>query len=161
MALVVQKYGGTSVGTVEKIQNVARRVSRTYDEGNDMVVVVSAMAGETNKLVSLSEEMCEFPNEREYDVLVAAGEQVSIALLSMALISMGYKAKSYLGWQIPIYTDNASSKARIEEIQDVNIREDLHNGTMVIVAGSQGIDRANNITTLGRGGSDLAAVAVA
>jgi len=161
MALVVQKYGGTSVGTIEKIQNVARRVARTYDEGNDMVVVVSAMAGETNKLVALAEEMCEFPNEREYDVLVAAGEQVSIALLSMALQSMGYKAKSYLGWQIPIYTDNSSSKARIEEIQDTNIREDLHNGTIVIVAGFQGIDRDNNITTLGRGGSDTSAVAVA
>ncbi len=161
MALVVQKYGGTSVGTVEKIQNVARRVARTYDEGNDMVVVVSAMAGETNKLVALAEEMCEFPSEREYDVLVAAGEQVSIALLSMALQSMGYKAKSYLGWQIPIYTDDSSSKARISEIQDTNIREDLHNGTIVIVAGFQGIDRENNITTLGRGGSDTSAVAVA
>ena len=161
MALVVQKYGGTSVGTVEKIQNVARRVARTYDEGNDMVVVVSAMSGETNKLVALAEEMCEFPSEREYDVLVAAGEQVSIALLSMALQSMGYKAKSYLGWQIPIYTDDASSKARIAEIKDTNIREDLHNGTIVIVAGFQGIDRDNNITTLGRGGSDTSAVAVA
>jgi aspartate kinase len=161
MALVVQKYGGTSVGTIEKIQNVARRVARTYDEGNDMVVVVSAMAGETNKLVALAEAMCEFPSEREYDVLVAAGEQVSIALLSMALQSMGYKAKSYLGWQIPIYTDNAFSKARIEEIQDSNIREDLHNGTIVIVAGFQGIDHDNNITTLGRGGSDTSAVAVA
>jgi aspartate kinase len=161
MALVVQKYGGTSVGTVEKIQNVARRVARTYDEGNDMVVVVSAMAGETNKLVALAEQMCEFPSEREYDVLVAAGEQVSIALLSMALQSMGYKAKSYLGWQIPIFTDNAFSKARIEEIQDANIREDLQNGTIVVVAGFQGIDRDNNITTLGRGGSDTSAVAVA
>ena len=161
MALVVQKYGGTSVGTVEKIQNVARRVARTYDEGNDMVVVVSAMAGETNKLVALAEQMCEFPSEREYDVLVAAGEQVSIALLSMALQSMGYKAKSYLGWQIPVYTDNSFSKARIEEIQDTNIREDLQNGTIVIVAGFQGIDRDNNITTLGRGGSDTSAVAVA
>ncbi len=161
MALVVQKYGGTSVGTIEKIQNVARRVARTYDEGNDMIVVVSAMAGETNKLVALAEEMCEFPSEREYDVLVAAGEQVSIALLSMALQSMGYKAKSYLGWQIPIYTDNSSTKARIEEIQDSNIREDLHNGTIVVVAGFQGIDRDNNITTLGRGGSDTSAVAVA
>ena len=161
MALVVQKYGGTSVGTVEKIQNVARRVARAYDEGNDMVVVVSAMAGETNKLVALAEEMCEFPSEREYDVLVAAGEQVSIALLSMALQSMGYKAKSYLGWQIPIYTDNSSSKARIEKIDDANIREDLHNGTIVVVAGFQGIDHDNNITTLGRGGSDTSAVAVA
>ncbi len=161
MALVVQKYGGTSVGSVEKIQNVARRVARTYDEGNDMIVVVSAMAGETNKLVALAEEMCEFPSEREYDVLVAAGEQVSIALLSMALQSMGYKAKSYLGWQIPIHTDNSSSKARIEKIEDANIREDLHNGTIVIVAGFQGIDHDNNITTLGRGGSDTSAVAVA
>lgn len=161
MALVVQKYGGTSVGTIEKIQNVARRVARTYDEGNDMVVVVSAMAGETNKLVALAEGMCEFPSEREYDVLVAAGEQVSIALLSMALQSMGYQAKSYLGWQIPIYTDSAFSKARIEEIKDANIREDLHKGTIVIVAGFQGIDRDNNITTLGRGGSDTSAVAVA
>ena len=161
MALVVQKYGGTSVGSIEKIQNVARRVARTYDEGNDMVVVVSAMAGETNKLVALAEEMCEFPSEREYDVLVAAGEQVSIALLSMALQSMGYKAKSYLGWQVPIYTDSSSTKARIEEIQDTSMREDLHNGTIVIVAGFQGIDRDNNITTLGRGGSDTSAVAVA
>jgi aspartate kinase len=161
MALVVQKYGGTSVGTIEKIQNVARRVARTYDDGNDVVVVVSAMAGETNKLVALAEEMCEFPSEREYDVLVAAGEQVSIALLSMALQSMGYKAKSYLGWQIPIYTDNSSSKARIEKIEDTNIREDLHSGTIVIVAGFQGIDCDNNITTLGRGGSDTSAVAVA
>ena len=115
MALEVQKYGGTSVGSIEKIRNVAKRVARTYDEGNDMVVVVSAMAGETNKLVALAEEMCEFPSEREYDVLVAAGEQVSIALLSMALQSMGYKAKSYLGWQIPVYTDNSFSKARIDE----------------------------------------------
>ena len=161
MALVVQKYGGTSVGTIEKIRNVARRVARTYDDGNDMVVVVSAMAGETNKLVALAEEMCEFPNEREYDVLVAAGEQVSIALLAMALHSMGYKARSYLGWQIPLYTDSAFSKARIEEIKDCNIREDLRNGTIVIVAGFQGIDRDNNITTLGRGGSDTSAVAVA
>jgi aspartate kinase len=161
MALVVQKYGGTSVGSIEKIQNVARRVARTYDEGNDMVVVVSAMSGETNKLVALAEEMCEFPSEREYDVLVAAGEQVSISLLSMALQSMGYKAKSYLGWQVPIYTDSSSTKARIEEIQDTNMREDLHNGTIVIVAGFQGIDSDNNITTLGRGGSDTSAVAVA
>jgi aspartate kinase len=161
MALVVQKYGGTSVGTIEKIQNVARRVARTYDEGNDMVVVVSAMSGETNRLVALSEEMCEFPSEREYDVLVAAGEQVSIALLSMALQSMGYKAKSYLGWQIPLYTDDAFSKARIKEIQDGNIRKDLDAGTIVIVAGFQGLDRDNNITTFGRGGSDTSAVAVA
>ena len=161
MALVVQKYGGTSVGTIEKIRNVARRVARTYDDGNDVIVVVSAMAGETNKLVALADEMCEFPSEREYDVLVSSGEQVSIALLSMCLQSMGYKAKSYLGWQIPIYSDSAFSKARIEEISDTNIREDLHSGTIVVVAGFQGVDRDGNITTFGRGGSDTSAVAVA
>ncbi len=161
MALVVQKYGGTSVGSIEKIKNVARRVARTYDEGNDVVVVVSAMAGETDKLVGLANEMCEFPSEREYDVLVASGEQVSIALLSMCLQSMGYKAKSYLGWQIPIYTDSAFSTARIKEISDGNIREDLRSGNIVVVAGFQGIDQDGNIATLGRGGSDTSAVAVA
>ena len=118
MALVVQKYGGTSMGSVERIRNVAKRVAKTYDAGNDMVVVVSAMSGETNKLVALANEVCEFPDNREYDVLVAAGEQVSIALLAMCLKSMGYKAKSYLGFQIPIVTDSAYSKARIEEISD-------------------------------------------
>jgi aspartate kinase len=161
MALVVQKYGGTSVGSIEKIRNVARRVARTYDEGNDVIVVVSAMAGETDKLVALANEMCEFPSEREYDVLVASGEQVSIALLSMCLQSMGYKAKSYLGWQIPIYTDSAYSTARIKEIRDSNVREDLRSGTIVVVAGFQGIDQDGNIATLGRGGSDTSAVAVA
>ncbi len=161
MALVVQKYGGTSMGSIERIQNVARRVAKTYDDGNDVVVIVSAMAGETNKLVALANEMCEFPSEREYDVLVAAGEQVSIALLSMGLQSMGYKAKSYLGHQIPIYTDNAFSKARIEEIEDKKIREDLKNGTIIVVAGFQGVDREGNVTTMGRGGSDTSAVAVA
>lgn len=161
MALVVQKYGGTSVGSIEKIRNVARRVARTYDEGNDVIVVVSAMAGETDKLVALANEMCEFPSEREYDVLVASGEQVSIALLAMCLQSMGYKAKSYLGWQIPVYTDSAYSKARIKEIRDGNIREDLRSGNIVVVAGFQGIDENNNIATLGRGGSDTSAVAVA
>jgi len=161
MALVVQKYGGTSVGTIEKIQNVARRVARTYDEGNDVIVVVSAMAGETDKLVGLANEMCEFPSEREYDVLVASGEQVSIALLSMCLQSMGYKAKSYLGWQVPIYTDSAFSTARIKEIRDDNIREDLRSGNIIVVAGFQGIDQDGNIATLGRGGSDTSAVAVA
>lgn len=161
MALVVQKYGGTSVGTIDKIRNVARRVARTYDDGNDMIVVVSAMSGETNKLVALANEMCEFPSEREYDVMVATGEQVTISLLSMCLQSMGYKAKSYCGFQIPIITDSAFSKARIEEIDDKRIREDLRNGTIVVVAGFQGIDRDGNLTTLGRGGSDTSAVAVA
>lgn len=161
MALVVQKYGGTSMGGVERIRNVARRVAKTFDEGNDVVVVVSAMAGETNKLVALAEEMCEFPSEREYDVLVSTGEQVSISLLAMCLQSMGYKSKSYCGFQIPVLTDTASSKARIEEIDDKKIREDLQNGTIIVVAGFQGIDRDGNITTMGRGGSDTSAVAMA
>jgi aspartate kinase len=161
MALVVQKYGGTSVGTIDRIRNVARRVAKTYDDGNDVVVIVSAMSGETNKLVALANEMCEFPSEREYDVLVATGEQVTIALLTMCLQSMGYKAKSYMGHQIPIFTDSAFSKARIEKIDDKKIREDLKNGTLIVVAGFQGVDKEGNTTTLGRGGSDTSAVAVA
>lgn len=161
MALVVQKYGGTSMGTIERIRNVAKRVVKTYDAGNDMVVVVSAMSGETNKLVALANEICEFPDNREYDVLVASGEQVSIALLSMCLKSMGYKAKSYHGWQVPIVTDSAYSKARIEKIDDKKMRSDLKDGTIVIVAGFQGIDKDGSVTTLGRGGSDTSAVALA
>jgi len=161
MALVVQKYGGTSMGTIERIRNVAQRVAKTFDEGNDVIVVVSAMSGETNKLVALSNEICELPNEREYDVLVSTGEQVSIALLAITLESMGYKAKSYCGFQIPIITDSSCAKARIEEIGDKNIRADLKQRTIVVVAGFQGIDRQGNITTLGRGGSDTSAVAVA
>ena len=161
MALVVQKYGGTSMGSVERIRNVAKRVAKTYDAGNDMVVVVSAMSGETNKLVALANEVCEFPDNREYDVLVAAGEQVSIALLAMCLKSMGYKAKSYLGFQVPILTDNAYSKARIESIDDVKMRSDLKEGTILIVAGFQGVDSQGSVTTLGRGGSDTSAVALA
>lgn len=161
MALIVQKYGGTSVGTIERIQNVARRVAKTFDEGNEVVVIVSAMAGETNRLVALADEIAEFPDEREYDVLVSTGEQVTIALLAMCLKSMGYQAKSYLGSQIPMLTDKAYAKARIKEIGDKNIREDLKNGTIVVVAGFQGTDGEGNITTLGRGGSDTSAVAVA
>ena len=161
MALVVQKYGGTSMGSVERIRNVAKRVAKTYDAGNDIVVVVSAMSGETNKLVALANEVCEFPDNREYDVLVAAGEQVSIALLAMCLKAMGYKAKSYLGFQIPIVTDSAYSKARIEEIDDTRMRGDLKEGTILIVAGFQGVDSEGSITTLGRGGSDTSAVAMA
>jgi len=161
MALVVQKYGGTSMGSVERIKNVAKRVAKTYDAGNDMVVVVSAMSGETNKLVALANEMCEFPDNREYDVLVAAGEQVSIALLAMCLKSMGYKSKSYHGWQVPIITDSVYSKARIEEIPDEKVRADLKDGVIVVVAGFQGIDKEGSVTTLGRGGSDTSAVAMA
>jgi len=161
MSLVVQKYGGTSMGSIERIRNVARRVARTYDAGNDMVVVVSAMSGETNKLVALANEICDFPDNREYDVLVASGEQVSIALLAICLKSMGYKAKSYHGWQVPILTDSAFSKARIEDIPDTNMRADLKDGTIVVVAGFQGVDADGNVTTLGRGGSDTSAVALA
>jgi aspartate kinase len=161
MALVVQKYGGTSMGSVERIKNVAKRVARTYDAGNDMIIVVSAMSGETNKLVALANETCEFPDNREYDVLVAAGEQVSIALLAMCLKSMGYKAKSYHGWQVPIITDSVFSKARVEEIPDEKVRADLKDGVIVVVAGFQGIDKEGNVTTLGRGGSDTSAVAMA
>jgi len=161
MALVVQKYGGTSVGSVERIRNVARRVAKTFDEGNDVVVIVSAMAGETNRLVALAAEITETPSEREYDVLVSTGEQVTIALLSMCLHTMGYEAKSYLGSQIPMITDKAHARARIQSIADENIRNDLNKGTIVIVAGFQGTDGEGNITTLGRGGSDTSAVAVA
>ncbi|MBJ6726316.1 aspartate kinase [Geomesophilobacter sediminis] len=161
MALVVQKYGGTSMGSIERIRNVAKRVAKTYDAGNDMVVVVSAMSGETNKLVALANEIAEFPDNREYDVLVAAGEQVSIALLAMCLKSMGYKAKSYLGFQVPVVTDSAHAKARIEEIPDTKMRADLKEGTILVVAGFQGVDAAGDLTTLGRGGSDTSAVALA
>jgi aspartate kinase len=161
MALVVQKYGGTSMGTIERIRNVAKRVAKTYDAGNDMVVVVSAMSGETNKLVALANDICEFPDAREYDVLVASGEQVSIALLAMCLKSMGYKAKSFHGWQVPVLTDSVFSKARIEKIDDARMRADLKDGDILIVAGFQGVDADGNVTTLGRGGSDTSAVALA
>jgi len=161
MALVVQKYGGTSVGTTDRIKNVAKRVIKTYDAGNDVIVVVSAMSGETNKLVALANEISEIPDGPEYDVVVATGEQVTIGLLSMCLKSMGYKAKSYQGWQVPIITDNTATKARIESIDDKNIRADLKEGTIVIVAGFQGMDANGRVTTLGRGGSDTSAVAIA
>jgi aspartate kinase len=161
MALVVQKYGGTSVGNPDRIRNVAKRVAKTHDAGNDLIVVLSAMSGATNKLVALANEMSEFPDGREYDTLVASGEQVTIALLAMHLKSLGYKAKSYLGWQVPIISDSTATKARIERIDDAKIRSDLNEGTIVVVAGFQGIDSNGNITTLGRGGSDTSAVALA
>ncbi len=161
MALVVQKYGGTSVGTTDRIKNVAKRIIKTYEAGNEVVVVVSAMSGETNKLVALANEMMEIPDTREYDVVVATGEQVTIGLLSMYLKALGYKAKSYQGWQVPIITDNTYAKARIEEISDVKIKADLKAGNIVVVAGFQGMDREGNLTTLGRGGSDTSAVALA
>jgi aspartate kinase len=161
MALIVQKYGGTSVGTVEKIKNVAKRVARCKDEGNDVVVVVSAMAGETNRLLGLAQQLSEMPNERELDVVASTGEQVTIGLLAIALIEMGYKAKSFTGFQIPVLTDSAYVKARIQKIEGDTLRAALKNGEIAVVAGFQGIDETGAITTLGRGGSDTSAVAVA
>lgn len=161
MALVVQKFGGTSVGTIERIENVARKVIREYEKGNKVIVTVSAMAGETNRLIALAKEVTDLPDERELDVLVSTGEQVSIALLAMTLIKLGYKAKSYLGYQIRILTDNAFTKARIIDIETEKIRKDLEDGYIVVVAGFQGVDINGNITTLGRGGSDTTGVALA
>jgi aspartate kinase len=161
MALVVQKYGGTSVGDVERIRNVARRVLNTKKQGHEVVVVVSAMAGETDKLIHLAQQIAPVPDERELDVLVSTGEQVSIALLAMALKSMGCDSKSYLGSQIKIATDSVFGKARITSIDSEKMRQDLKEGRVVVVAGFQGVDDSGNITTLGRGGSDTSAVAVA
>ena len=161
MALVVQKYGGTSVGDVERIRNVASRVLNTKKQGHDVVVVVSAMAGETEKLIRLAQQITSTPDERELDVLVSTGEQVSIALLAIALKAMGYDAKSYLGFQIKIATDSVFGKARITGIESERILNDLKKGRVVVVAGFQGADESDNITTLGRGGSDTSAVAIA
>ncbi len=161
MALIVQKFGGTSVGTIERMENVAKKVIREVENGNQVVVVVSAMAGETDRLINLAKQVDEIPFEREMDVLVSTGEQVSIALLAMTLIKMGYKSKSFLGFQIPIYTDGVFTKARITEIKPDNLQKALNEGNIVVVAGFQGIDKEGNITTLGRGGSDTTAVAIA
>jgi len=161
MALIVQKYGGTSVGTVEKIRNVAKRVARTKEQGNDVVVVVSAMSGETNRLLGLAHQISEMPNERELDVVAATGEQVTIGLLAIALTEMGCKAKSFCGFQIPVLTDAAYVKARIRQIRGETITHALKEGFVAVVAGFQGIDDGGSITTLGRGGSDTSAVAVA
>ncbi|OIP36587.1 MAG: aspartate kinase [Deltaproteobacteria bacterium CG2_30_66_27] len=161
MALIVQKYGGTSVGTIEKIKNVAKRVARTKARGNDVVVVVSAMSGETNRLLGLAHQISELPNERELDVVAATGEQVTIGLLAIALAEMGCKAKSFCGFQIPVLTDAAYVKARIRKIRGETITEALKDGYVAVVAGFQGIDDSGSITTLGRGGSDTSAVAVA
>ena len=161
MALIVQKYGGTSVGSVERIQHVAAKVARFRADGHDVVVVVSAMSGETNRLIGLAHAISETPVPREMDVLVSTGEQVTIALLAMALNEIGVSARSYTGGQVRIHTDSAFMKARIEAIDDAAIRTDLAAGSVVIVAGFQGMDGAGNITTLGRGGSDTTAVALA
>ena len=161
MALIVQKYGGTSVGSVERIQNVARRVKRWRDQGDQVVVVVSAMSGETDRLIGLAKAIQNPPNPRELDVIMATGEQVTIGLLAMALDSFGCPARSYTGGQVQVLTDSAHNKARIREIEGANIRADLDAGHVVVVAGFQGVDEHGNITTLGRGGSDTSAVAVA
>jgi len=161
MALIVQKYGGTSVGSAERIKNVAKRVAQTRAEGHDVVVVVSAMSGETNRLVALAHEMQELPDPREMDVVLATGEQVTIGLLAMALKNIGVDAKSYTGWQVAVQTDNAHTKARIDHIDGDKIHADLKAGKIVIVAGFQGITADGDISTLGRGGSDTSAVALA
>jgi len=161
MALIVQKYGGTSVGTIDRIKNVARRVAHYHAQGHQLVIVVSAMSGETNRLLALAKEISAQPDPRELDVVAATGEQVTIGLLAIALQEMGLPAKSYTGGQVRILTDNAYTKARILEIDEGAMRRDLDAGTIVIVAGFQGEDAEGNITTLGRGGSDTSGVALA
>ena len=161
MSLIVQKYGGTSMGSPERIREVARRIQRFAREGHQLVVVPSAMSGETNRLLALARELNPDPSPRELDVIASTGEQVSIGLLSLALQGLGLAAKSYTGWQVPIVTDDAFTKARILSIEEKNVRADLAAGNVVIVAGFQGIDANGNITTLGRGGSDTTGVAMA
>ncbi len=161
MALIVQKYGGTSVGSVDRIKAVARRVARWKAKGHQVVVVPSAMAGETNRLIGLARDIHATPDPRELDVVAATGEQVTIGLLAIALAELGVKAKSYTGAQVRVVTDNAFTKARILSIDEERLRGDLAAGTIPVVAGFQGVDVAGNITTLGRGGSDTSAVALA
>jgi aspartate kinase len=161
MSLLVQKYGGSSVATIERIKHVAEKVWAAKRAGHDVIVVVSAMAGETNRLLGLAHEISEMPDEREKDVLLASGEQVSIALLSLALKERGQPSRSFLGHQVRIETDNAYGKARIRNIDSRRILQSLKEGEVVVVAGFQGIDEDDNITTLGRGGSDTTAVALA
>ncbi|MBN1470566.1 MAG: aspartate kinase [Syntrophaceae bacterium] len=161
MALIVQKFGGTSVADIDKIRNVAEKVVKVRKAGNHVVVVLSAMAGETDRLIALAHKAAEFPDEREYDSLISTGEQVTVTLLAIVLNSMGYQAKSFLGFQVKILTDQAYKKARISLIDTESIRKELKKGTIIVVAGFQGVDMQNNITTLGRGGSDTSAVALA
>ena len=161
MALYVYKFGGTSVGSVERIKAVAEKVKKAHDLGDQIVVVVSAMSGETNRLVALAKEMQTQPTDREMDVLLSTGEQVTVSLLSMALHELGCDACSYTGSQVKILTDSSYTKARIREIEDAKMRADLNAGKVVVVAGFQGVDEHGNITTLGRGGSDTTAVALA
>ena len=161
MALIVQKYGGTSVGSPDRIKNVAKRVARWKAMGHDLVIVPSAMSGETNRLIALAKEISPNPDPRELDVIASTGEQVTIGLLAMALQELGIKAKSYTGAQVKVLTDSSFTKARILEIDDQRLRKDLADGYAVVVAGFQGCDEHGNLTTLGRGGSDTSAVALA
>src|SRR5450432_3709497 len=161
MARIVQKYGGTSVGNTERIRNVAKRVARFHREGHQLVVVPSAISGETNRLLALARDIAPNPDPRELDVVASTGEQVTIGLLAIALHELGVKAKSYTGAQVRVLTDSAFTKARILKIDEEHIRKDLAAGTVVIVAGFQGVDEQGNITTLGRGGSDTSGVALA
>jgi aspartate kinase len=159
--LVVQKFGGTSVANIEKIKIVAAKAIREKKAGNDVIVVLSAMAGETDRLIALAHQAAESPDEREYDSLISTGEQITVSLLSIVLNSLGYRARSFLGFQVKILTDKAYKKARISLIDTEAIQKELQHGTIAIVAGFQGVDEDNNITTLGRGGSDTSAVALA
>jgi len=161
MSIIVHKYGGTSMGSVERIQNVARRVAKWHAAGHQVVVVPSAMSGETNRLLGLARELSAEADGRELDAIAATGEQASSGLLAIALQAEGLKARSYAGWQVPIRTDSAYTKARITSIDDTRIRQDLDAGFVVVVTGFQGVDDLGNVTTLGRGGSDTSAVAVA
>ncbi|HAQ50594.1 MAG TPA: aspartate kinase, partial [Gammaproteobacteria bacterium] len=161
MSLIVQKFGGTSVGTIERIQAVSKKLISFQQQGHQLVVVLSAMSGETNRLLELANQVIEYPSGRELDVLLSTGEQVTIALLCMALKEQGITAKSYTGSQIAIITDSHHNKARIQHIDTDKIRADLAKNCIVVVAGFQGRDEEHNITTLGRGGSDTTAVALA
>jgi aspartate kinase len=161
MALIVHKYGGTSMGSTDRIKNVARRVAKWHDAGHQVVVVPSAMSGETNRLLGLAKEIHSQPDPRELDMIASTGEQVSVGLLSIALHSIGKDAVSYAGWQVAIKTDSAFTKARIQSIDDTKVRADLDAGKIVIITGFQGVDDDGNIATLGRGGSDTSAVAIA
>ena len=161
MPCIVQKYGGAFVSTPDQIRNVARRVIDSYNQNKDVVVVISARAGETNRLIEMAHEMSVCQEGSEYDLLISAGEQVSVGLLALCMTGLGYTVQTYLGWQVPIITDNHHTRASIEEINPKRIQEDLRLGKIVIVAGFQGVDRSGAITTLGRGGGDTSAVALA
>jgi aspartate kinase len=161
MALIVHKYGGTSMGSTDRIKNVAARVAKWHDAGHQIVVVPSAMSGETNRLIGLAKQIMDQPDPRELDMIASTGEQVSVGLLAMALLAIGKDAVSYAGWQVAIKTDSAFTKARIQSIDDTKVRADLEQGRIVIITGFQGVDDHGNIATLGRGGSDTSAVAIA